>query len=188
MCMFYRSLFVLLSYISFGHCVVCSSSIYEFWLPLCYLQTLLNVRTLMVILQSKYLDCNSQSSTVMSTYGCAFIDLIWFDLLCHPGPLLLLKHWTLSHTFNRWRKLAYIEKKLWKNFIQKTKRGRNHLHFENIEVYRRFFGEFRVFHLCSILCYRFRFLLTSVSSHCKGGLISRIKKELSWWCLLGPQN
>jgi hypothetical protein len=27
---------------SFGHCVVCSSSIYGFWLPLWYLQTLLN--------------------------------------------------------------------------------------------------------------------------------------------------
>ena len=27
--------------ISFGHCVVCSSSIYEFWLPLWYLQALL---------------------------------------------------------------------------------------------------------------------------------------------------
>ena len=26
---------------SFGHCVVCSSSIYGFWLPLLYLQTLL---------------------------------------------------------------------------------------------------------------------------------------------------
>jgi len=26
---------------SFGHCVVCSSSVYEFWLPLWYLQTLL---------------------------------------------------------------------------------------------------------------------------------------------------
>ena len=26
---------------SFGHCVVCSSSIYEFWLPLWYFQTLL---------------------------------------------------------------------------------------------------------------------------------------------------
>jgi hypothetical protein len=26
---------------SFGHCVVCSSSIYGFWLPLCYIQTLL---------------------------------------------------------------------------------------------------------------------------------------------------
>jgi hypothetical protein len=28
---------------SFGHCVVCSSSMYGFWLPLWYLQTLLNV-------------------------------------------------------------------------------------------------------------------------------------------------
>jgi hypothetical protein len=38
MCMFYRSLFVLFL---FGHCVVCSSSIYRFWLPLWYLQTLI---------------------------------------------------------------------------------------------------------------------------------------------------
>jgi hypothetical protein len=29
---------------SFGHCVVCSSSIYGLWLPLWYLQTLLNQR------------------------------------------------------------------------------------------------------------------------------------------------
>ena len=27
--------------LSFGHCVVCSSSIYRFWLPIWYLQTLL---------------------------------------------------------------------------------------------------------------------------------------------------
>ena len=40
-CMFCRSLFVLL-YFSFGHCVVCSSSIYGFWLlHLWYRQTLL---------------------------------------------------------------------------------------------------------------------------------------------------
>ena len=31
--MFCRSLFVLLNFFSFGHCVVCSSSIYGFWLP-----------------------------------------------------------------------------------------------------------------------------------------------------------
>ena len=30
---------------SFGHCVVCSSSIYGFWLPLWYLQTLHTVRS-----------------------------------------------------------------------------------------------------------------------------------------------
>ena len=39
MCMFCRSLVVLL-FFSFGHCVFCSSSIYGFWLPLWYLQTL----------------------------------------------------------------------------------------------------------------------------------------------------
>ena len=35
---------------SFGHCVVCSSSIYGFWLPLWYLQALLNVTCLPYIL------------------------------------------------------------------------------------------------------------------------------------------
>ena len=33
MCMFCRSSFVLCTF-SFGHCVICSSSIYGFWLPL----------------------------------------------------------------------------------------------------------------------------------------------------------
>jgi len=38
--MFCRLLFVLCHF-SFGHCDVCSSSIYGFWLPLWYLQSLL---------------------------------------------------------------------------------------------------------------------------------------------------
>ena len=43
MCMFCRSVFVLLSFctLSFGHCVVCSFSIYRFWVLLWYLQILL---------------------------------------------------------------------------------------------------------------------------------------------------
>jgi hypothetical protein len=40
MCMFCRSLFALL-YLCFGHCVVWPSSIYAFWLPFWYLETLL---------------------------------------------------------------------------------------------------------------------------------------------------
>ena len=40
MYMFCRSLFVFCTF-SFGHCAVRSFSIYEFWLPLWYLQTLL---------------------------------------------------------------------------------------------------------------------------------------------------
>ena len=38
---FWRSLFVFL-YLFFGHCLVSSSSIWGFWLPLWYRQTLLN--------------------------------------------------------------------------------------------------------------------------------------------------
>ena len=41
-CFVYRCL--PLCHFSFGHCIVCSSSIYEFWLPLWYLQTLLKNR------------------------------------------------------------------------------------------------------------------------------------------------
>ena len=38
MCMICRSFVVILSFF-FGHCVVCPSTIYEFRLPLCYLQS-----------------------------------------------------------------------------------------------------------------------------------------------------
>ena len=40
-CLFSRSLFVLFNSFFFAHCVVCSSLIYEFWIPLWYFQTLL---------------------------------------------------------------------------------------------------------------------------------------------------
>jgi hypothetical protein len=51
---------------SFGHCVVCSSSIYEFWLPLWYFQTLLrqNLKTVPI--------CNIQRR-----------DILFF---CSPQP------------------------------------------------------------------------------------------------------
>jgi hypothetical protein len=38
---FWLPLWYLQTLLTFGHCVVCSSSIYGFWLPLWYLQTLL---------------------------------------------------------------------------------------------------------------------------------------------------
>jgi hypothetical protein len=41
-CLFFYDIRILIaSLVSFGHCVVCSSSIYGFWLPLWYLQTFL---------------------------------------------------------------------------------------------------------------------------------------------------
>ena len=39
---------------SFGHCVVCSSSIYGFWLPLWYLQTLLMTSDIQVLAGDKH--------------------------------------------------------------------------------------------------------------------------------------
>ena len=41
---------------SFGHCVVCSSTIYRFWLPLWYLQTLLNMLFISVHCSVLYLE------------------------------------------------------------------------------------------------------------------------------------
>jgi len=38
--------------LSFGYCFVCCSSTYWFWLPLCYLQTLLVMLTLEAALHS----------------------------------------------------------------------------------------------------------------------------------------
>jgi hypothetical protein len=44
-CLFFCLLTIVLSVLlSFDHCVVCSSSIYGFWLPLWYLQTLLTYK------------------------------------------------------------------------------------------------------------------------------------------------
>jgi lipopolysaccharide export LptBFGC system permease protein LptF len=41
-CLFFCLLAIVLSVLlSFGHCIVCSSTIYGFWLPLWYLLTLL---------------------------------------------------------------------------------------------------------------------------------------------------
>ena len=52
-CMFCRSLFVFLYFFFlFGHCYVCSSSIYGFWLPLWYLQTLLTLRHIFLQIRS----------------------------------------------------------------------------------------------------------------------------------------
>ena len=52
-CFVDRCLFLRL--FSFGHCVVCSTSIYEFWIPLLYLQTVLSVK-LYPKITSEHLD------------------------------------------------------------------------------------------------------------------------------------
>jgi hypothetical protein len=49
---------------SFGHCAVCSSSIYWFWLPLWYLQTLLS-KTMQDQIQLSYLWSFFSSETLM---------------------------------------------------------------------------------------------------------------------------
>ena len=47
---------------SFGHCVVCSSSIYGFWLPLWYLQTLL------LVISNQHISPDVYFSTIFQYY------------------------------------------------------------------------------------------------------------------------
>jgi hypothetical protein len=69
--MFCRSLFVLCPF-SFGHCVVCSS-IYGFWLPLWYLQTLLTISSLNS-LEKNYL-------LLKQTEMWTFLIIKWFNTI-----------------------------------------------------------------------------------------------------------
>jgi len=66
-CMFCQSLFVLFL-LAIGHCVVCSSSIYGFGLPLWYLQTLL-IRIFVCL----YLYCHWSSSYQLLKVNVSFI-------------------------------------------------------------------------------------------------------------------
>jgi hypothetical protein len=65
--MFCRSLFVLL-YFSFGHCLVCSSSIYGFWLPFWYPQTVLNHATFY------YSNCNKLGNLAVNYLYVTRVD------------------------------------------------------------------------------------------------------------------
>ena len=57
---------------SFGHCVVCSSSKYEFWLPLWYLQTILCV-------QNSEVKCYGyiNMKTIISGIISIVFNLVW---------------------------------------------------------------------------------------------------------------
>jgi hypothetical protein len=108
MCMFCRSLFVLLLF-SFGHCVVCSS-IYGFWLPIWYLQARLTAE-----------KCHSPASCLigfLSYYSLPghFLVMIHvsevdvFSVLCHTKNAL-----KRQRTFRNIKKLhdnVWIKKKL----------------------------------------------------------------------------
>jgi hypothetical protein len=72
-CMFCRSLFVLL-YFSFGHCVVCSSSIYGFWLLLWYLQTFLTIFDILPrYISQSFIECFNKSLLYF-----VFSYILWF--------------------------------------------------------------------------------------------------------------
>ena len=98
MCMFCGSLFVLL-YFFFGHCVVCSSSIYGFWFPLWYLLAI----GLSVLL--RYTD-SDYSFGIFWPLCCLF----FFDLRILISPLVSFGHWVVcsSSIYGFWLLLWYL--------------------------------------------------------------------------------
>ena len=74
--MFWRSLFVLL-YLLFGHFVVCSSSIYRFWLPFCIFKLL-----------SKFKGHSLIEMTSCTMRVCHCIMSSFLCIVCHPSILL----------------------------------------------------------------------------------------------------
>ena len=67
---------------SFCHCVICSSSIYGFWLPLWYLQTLLvfNESLFLSIFCMPYSDDLSKRFDSIISIVCLLADNIWNTL------------------------------------------------------------------------------------------------------------
>jgi hypothetical protein len=63
---------------SFGHCVVCSSSIYVFWLPLWHLQTLLAP-----LKTWSELGCSVRVSSSCSTSGTRLVNLVTNPVISH---------------------------------------------------------------------------------------------------------
>jgi hypothetical protein len=70
--MFYMIWPMWTSYSRFWHCVVCSSAIYGFWLPLWYLQTLLN--------EIKYPTQKTKDRETKPNYLCALMNIIIYIL------------------------------------------------------------------------------------------------------------
>jgi hypothetical protein len=119
MCMLYRSLFVLLSFflwplcclsyydlqilitplVSFGHCVVCHSTIYRFWLPLWYLLSIV----LSVILRS------TDSDYPFGSF-CPLCCLSFYDLQILITPLVSFVHCVVCHSkiYRFWLPLWYL--------------------------------------------------------------------------------
>ena len=103
---------------SFGHCVVCSSSIYRFWLPLWYLQTLLVWRA-------------ELSDTILKR-GPAKLCLIWFSGFskCDPSSKYAYLH-------NQYKSAEWKLHRKTKNLYWKTRRDIVALNFELTVTYHK---------------------------------------------------
>ena len=72
---------------TFGHFVVCSSSIYEFWLPLWYLQTLHTHKSTDRVIRTPLktgieLGCSGRVSSSCSTSGICRVTWLYFYYVC----------------------------------------------------------------------------------------------------------
>ena len=99
-CVFFVDLLILIiPLVSFGHCIVCSSSIYWFWLPIWYLLAIV----LCVLRRFTYSDC---------PFGIfwPFYCLFFVDLPILISPLVSFDHWIVcsSSIYWFWLPLWYL--------------------------------------------------------------------------------
>jgi hypothetical protein len=89
---------------SFGHCVVCSSSIYSFWLPLWYLQTLLKTTLCNIVIdlqrEGDFLCVLWVSPTIKRTATVEW-KYCWKCGIKYSSTYTN-KLWTFDYTLSRW--------------------------------------------------------------------------------------
>ena len=99
-CLFFVDLLILIApLVSFGHCIVCSSSIYWFWLPLWYLLAIV------LSVLRRFTDSDYPFGIFWPLYCLFFVDL-----LILITPLVSFGHWIVcsSSIYWFWLPLCYL--------------------------------------------------------------------------------
>ena len=91
---------------SFGHCVVCSSLIYGFWLPIWYLQTFFNMFTQTAGIYYYWIDyANWKIWVYILKTGCRHNNIKMFDWLLF---IMIEIHWYVNSYLKKERQRSYI--------------------------------------------------------------------------------
>jgi hypothetical protein len=98
LCVYFVDRFLSFCTFTFGHCVVCSSSMYRFWLPLWYLQTLLT--DIVYWFKYEYSGIIQQILDIdtLRHFHSKIYDQLIFSFLCSLGnPCLYFCTFSIGH-------------------------------------------------------------------------------------------